>query len=97
MDMIYRVPSNFKSLCRLASPLFPWLLKMQVEKLLHSIVILFTSQPKIGRQMDFTLSISFPTPKWNNFLLNSKMAPFPFYEDIKDICTIQSNILHDMI
>lgn len=65
-------------------------------KLLHPIVILLTSQPKIGEaKMDFILSISFPTPELN--VLNSKMELFPFYENIKGICTIQNSFLYGMI
>ena len=74
-------PSNFKSPCRLASLFL--VIKMQVEKLLYSVVILILNTIHLTIQdreaeMDFILSISFPTPKLNHFLLSSKMVLFHF-------------------
>lgn len=62
---------------------FSWLLKMQVEKLLYSVVILILNTIHLTTQdreaeMDFILSISFPTPKLNHFLLSSKIVLFHF-------------------
>ena len=59
--------------------LFPWLLKMQVEKLLHSIVILFTSQPKIGRRKwALFWAFHFLLPDWIIFLWVLKWYYFIF-------------------